>query len=1139
MLGPQISVKQFLDLLFEPTHAISAIVLKGQNDDNTTRTNDLKEYFEKHYRSGGDFYHSDYASCGGPQDSWTWMHKPTEIQVWRDAIDLTSGQGGQVFFHYTSELAFRNITHPNKEAAEIWASLRTEGPNANTSWGKGIYTVAFPPDHWHSREQVLDNSFCNIMQRDRESEDPEEGPAYVDRESPKRAAFCIPILIDLANAFDASARAIPEMEGGGKESGNLGDNFLLQVSGDGVHDANGQLLETLRQRARFAPADLDAKSRLAWVLRARDFSEEALPLAEEMVAFCDSTYGPESIEALTCQSMLAKILFDLGNFCEAEKLHRRILDARLKALGPEHEETVSSMGELALTLFNMDNCSSEIEAVELHRQVLAFQERRLGTSHPATLHTITNLATGLADMGNLGEATDLHRIALEAREKTLGPEHPDTLQSVSHLAAALHDKGGLREAVELQRRALEARERHLGPQHPRTRKSLQRLESILCDMINKRGETPGEFVESCRELLGGRAQILGLQHPDTVAAMSVLALTLTGTGRGTEAAELNRQVVEVKEKTLGIDDPATLSAVNNLASTLADMGNLCEAIDMYRKVLEVRKKRLGRFAAMQKAVIPLCYAWFFTGREDYAEHAAKLLRTWFLDPTKKMNPHLTYAQGVPGQCDGRCFGIVDSAKLPELVDAAGLLMGSTCWSSDDHEGLVQWFSEFLEWLQTSKNGREEDNTKNNHATQYDVQVVSYALFVDKPEIARQVLQRVPKRRIDSQIRPDGSQPQEVSRENSWDYSCYNLKHFAQLAHLGRHVDVDLWAYEKDGRSIKQAINYLLPYASGEGTWPHKQLATLEGFRLRDALMAAPPEHRCIEAVEVGTKQPVHVHVALQTRKDDGQLEDPKTLLFPRLLLASSEVASIRVNSEGFWPVTIQRAEPGRGTAAARWMKAVEDTRRLYVKRAAPGAGQSQLGLGGSQVWFPTFTAPDDSQVERLALPKLTSGGQFEGPLPPSASQATAAEWAAAFCCETRPPLLPGACLADFDQHGTLVERFARLLDIGELRDPKKPVRSQLPFNAVLAQKLHECVAESKLAVFPWIVFLCLQMRAFAQDTSALLPTLGVEHLLAAVSFQELRAGIGARHRPLLSQDFLAECKAHAKQRRNAEVRRAA
>ena len=33
----------------------------------------------------------------GDAEDWTWIHKPTEIQVWRDAIDLTSGKGGQVF----------------------------------------------------------------------------------------------------------------------------------------------------------------------------------------------------------------------------------------------------------------------------------------------------------------------------------------------------------------------------------------------------------------------------------------------------------------------------------------------------------------------------------------------------------------------------------------------------------------------------------------------------------------------------------------------------------------------------------------------------------------------------------------------------------------------------------------------------------------------------------------------------------------------------------------------------------------------------------------------------------------------------------------------------------------------------------
>ena len=44
--GDQISVKQFLDFLFGPDAAVDNT---AQNSDNTTQTDNLKEYFENHY----------------------------------------------------------------------------------------------------------------------------------------------------------------------------------------------------------------------------------------------------------------------------------------------------------------------------------------------------------------------------------------------------------------------------------------------------------------------------------------------------------------------------------------------------------------------------------------------------------------------------------------------------------------------------------------------------------------------------------------------------------------------------------------------------------------------------------------------------------------------------------------------------------------------------------------------------------------------------------------------------------------------------------------------------------------------------------------------------------------------------------
>ncbi|MFP4250352.1 MAG: alginate lyase family protein, partial [Armatimonadota bacterium] len=72
-------------------------------------------------------------------------------------------------------------------------------------------------------------------------------------------------------------------------------------------------------------------------------------------------------------------------------------------------------------------------------------------------------------------------------------------------------------------------------------------------------------------------------------------------------------------------------------------------------------------SAMGKAVTTLGLAHFFTGDERYAEHAATLLRTWFLDEDTRMNPHLTYGQAIPGRVDGRGIGIIDTMGLPAML----------------------------------------------------------------------------------------------------------------------------------------------------------------------------------------------------------------------------------------------------------------------------------------------------------------------------------------------------------------------------------------------------------------------------------------------------------------------------------------
>jgi hypothetical protein len=227
---------------------------------------------------------------------------------------------------------------------------------------------------------------------------------------------------------------------------------------------------------------------------------------------------------------------------------------------------------------------------------------------------------------------------------------------------------------------------------------------------------------------------------------------------------------------------------------------------------------------LENSVETLALAYYFKGDEAYAAKAVQLLRTFFLDPATRMNPNLEYAQYIPGINTGRGIGLIETRGLTRVVDAIGLIAGSKALSAADERGLRDWFGKFLQWMLESKNGREEAAAKNNHGTYYDVQVVSFALFVGKQELAVEILKAVKQKRIAVQIEPDGRQPLELARTKAWGYSNGNLDGLMQLATLGERVGVDLWNFQTaDGCSIRKALEFLVPTAIGQVKWQYQEL----------------------------------------------------------------------------------------------------------------------------------------------------------------------------------------------------------------------------------------------------------------------------------------------------------------------------
>ncbi len=225
------------------------------------------------------------------------------------------------------------------------------------------------------------------------------------------------------------------------------------------------------------------------------------------------------------------------------------------------------------------------------------------------------------------------------------------------------------------------------------------------------------------------------------------------------------------------------------------------------------------------AVFTLELAYRETGKEAYAEKAASLLRTWYLDPAARMNPNLNFGQAVPGVSGGRPTGIIDTAAIADLVKGLAWLAKSAAWTKADQDGMKVWCGQYLDWLTTSKIGKGEGASKNNHGSWWDVQVVALATFTGKTEFAKEVVEKAKSRRIAVQIALDGCQPLELERTKALSYSTMNLRALFELAERGKELGVDLWTFEtKDGRGLRKALDYLAPYVDPAAQWPHEQIS---------------------------------------------------------------------------------------------------------------------------------------------------------------------------------------------------------------------------------------------------------------------------------------------------------------------------
>ncbi|KAG4434548.1 hypothetical protein IFR05_009964 [Cadophora sp. M221] len=121
-----------------------------------------------------------------------------------------------------------------------------------------------------------------------------------------------------------------------------------------------------------------------------------------------------------------------------------------------------------------------------------------------------------------------------------------------------------------------------------------------------------------------RMEILGSEHNNTLAGMTMMGLVYNLNGRWDVAEELFVQVMETRKKKLGADHPDTLTSMANLASTYWNQGRFDAAKELDLQVMETSKKKLGAdHPDTLNSMANLAWTWKSIGKET---EAVKLMK---------------------------------------------------------------------------------------------------------------------------------------------------------------------------------------------------------------------------------------------------------------------------------------------------------------------------------------------------------------------------------------------------------------------------------------------------------------------------------------------------------------------------------
>ena len=243
-------------------------------------------------------------------------------------------------------------------------------------------------------------------------------------------------------------------------------------------------------------------------------------------------------------------------------------------------------------------------------------------------------------------------------------------------------------------------------------------------------------------------------------------------------------------------------------------------------------------------IYTLALAHSYSGDKKYNNHAIKLIRVWFLDTATKMNPNMNFGQAIKGQNTGRGAGLIDARNFIKVIEAIELMNKEEAYPKKDLKNMQVWFADFLQWMETSKNGKEEMNAKNNHGVWYDALRLSIALFNNQKEAANNIIANA-QVRLANQMDDNNRFPLEMARTTSFHYSVFVIDAFLKIATMAESIGVDFLANNVNSKhTLKAAVDEMVPYLVQEKHWDGPQIKPFDYKEGVSILQLASTQFSC-------------------------------------------------------------------------------------------------------------------------------------------------------------------------------------------------------------------------------------------------------------------------------------------------------